>query len=36
MKTLLDLFEAELQDIYDAEHRISKALPKMAEAATCM
>lgn len=35
MKTLLDLFEDELQDIYDAEHRISKALPKMADAATC-
>ena len=35
MKTLLDLFESELQDIYDAEHRIASALPDMAEAATC-
>lgn len=35
MKTLIDLFEAELQDMYDAEQRISKALPKMTEAATC-
>ena len=35
MKTLLDLFEDELQDIYDAEQRIVKALPTMAEAATC-
>ncbi|MEO6004576.1 MAG: ferritin-like domain-containing protein [Opitutus sp.] len=34
MKTLEDLFLDELQDIYDAEHRISKALPKMAKAAT--
>ncbi len=35
MKTLTDLFKDELQDIYDAEHRIVKALPKMADAATC-
>lgn len=35
MKTLQDLFLAELKDMYDAEHRISKALPKMARAATC-
>lgn len=34
MKTLNDLFLDELQDIYDAEHRISKALPKLAKAAT--
>jgi ferritin-like metal-binding protein YciE len=34
MKTLNNLFHDELQDIYDAEHRISKALPKMAKAAT--
>ncbi len=35
MKTLQDLFFNELADIYDAERRISKALPKMAKAATC-
>jgi ferritin-like metal-binding protein YciE len=34
MKTLQDLFLNELADIYDAEHRIAKALPKMAKAAT--
>jgi ferritin-like metal-binding protein YciE len=31
--TLRDLFLEELKDIYDAEHRITKALPKMAKAA---
>jgi len=35
MKTLKDLFLAELRDMYDAEHRIIKALPKLAKAATC-
>lgn len=35
MKTLEDLFLNELADMYDAEHRILKALPKMAKAATC-
>jgi ferritin-like metal-binding protein YciE len=35
MKTLKDLFLAELADMYDAEHRILKALPKLAKAATC-
>jgi ferritin-like metal-binding protein YciE len=35
MKTLKDLFLAELKDMYDAEHRIIKALPKLAKAATC-
>ncbi len=35
MKTLEDLFLNELAYIYDAECRIAKALPKMAEAATC-
>ncbi len=35
MKTLEDLFLNELADIYDAERRIVKALPKMADAATC-
>ena len=34
MKTLQDLFFNELSDIYDAEHRIAKALPKMVKAAT--
>ena len=31
--TLRDLFVEQLQDIYDAEHRIAKALPRMAKAA---
>jgi ferritin-like metal-binding protein YciE len=35
MATLKDLFLDELADMYDAEHRIIKALPKMAKAATC-
>jgi ferritin-like metal-binding protein YciE len=35
MKTLKDLFMDELMDMYDAEHRITKALPKLAKAATC-
>jgi ferritin-like metal-binding protein YciE len=35
MKTLKDLFIGELADIYDAEHQLVKALPKMAKAATC-
>ena len=35
MKTLKDLFLEELADIYDAERRIVKALPKLAKAATC-
>ena len=35
MKTLKDLFHSELSDIYDAERRLVKALPKMAKAATC-
>ena len=34
MKTLKDLFLGELADIYDAERRLVKALPKMARAAT--
>lgn len=36
MKTLQDLFLNELADVYDAEHRIAKALPKMAKAATSL
>ncbi len=35
MKTLQHLFLGELADIYDAEQRLVKALPKMAKAATC-
>ncbi|HYV28219.1 MAG TPA: ferritin-like domain-containing protein [Candidatus Eisenbacteria bacterium] len=35
MKTLKNLFLDELADMYDAEHRIIKALPKLAKAATC-
>ena len=34
MKTLKDLFLDELADMYDAEKRIVKALPKLAKAAT--
>ena len=33
-KTLTDLFHDQLQDAYDAETRLTKALPKMAKAAT--
>jgi ferritin-like metal-binding protein YciE len=29
-----DLFEHEIMDLYDAEHRITEALPKMADAAS--
>src|SRR5581483_11639427 len=36
MTTLKNLFLDELADMYDAERRIIKALPKMAKAATCM
>lgn len=35
MKNLRTLFLDELADIYDAEHRIVRALPKMVKAATC-
>jgi ferritin-like metal-binding protein YciE len=35
MKTLKDLFLEELADMYDAEHRMVKALPDLIEAATC-
>ena len=35
MKTLNDLFLDELMDMYDAEQRIARALPKMTKAATC-
>jgi len=34
IKNLEDLFRLELHDIYDAEQRLLKALPKMAAAAT--
>src|SRR5580765_5389347 len=33
-KTFQDLFELELKDIYSAEKQLTKALPKMAKAAT--
>jgi ferritin-like metal-binding protein YciE len=33
--TLKSLFLEQLQDMYDSEHRITKALPKLIEAATC-
>src|SRR5436853_7922693 len=33
MKTLQDLFVDEVKDVYDAEHQLTKALPKMAKAA---
>jgi ferritin-like metal-binding protein YciE len=35
MKTLKDLFLNEVGDMYDAERRIVKALPKLVKAATC-
>lgn len=35
MKTLKDLFLDELADMYDAEQRIARALPKIVKAATC-
>ena len=34
LNSLRDLYIAELKDLYDAENRIVKALPKMAEAAS--
>jgi len=34
INNLADLFQMELQDIYDAEHQLVKALPKMAQAAS--
>jgi ferritin-like metal-binding protein YciE len=34
LKSLRGLLVEQLQDLYDAEHRITKALPKMAKAAT--
>jgi ferritin-like metal-binding protein YciE len=33
LNSLRDLYITELKDLYDAEHRIIKALPKMAESA---
>ena len=32
--SLAELFEHELRDLYDAEHRLTEALPQMAEKAT--
>lgn len=34
IETMEDLFVEEIEDLYDAEQRLVKALPKMAEAAT--
>jgi ferritin-like metal-binding protein YciE len=34
LNTLDDLFLVQLEDLYDAEQRLTKALPKMADAAT--
>ncbi len=34
LNTLDDLFVVQLHDLYDAEQRLTKALPKMAEAAS--
>lgn len=34
MDTLLELFEEELKDIYNAENQLTKALPKMAKKAS--
>ncbi|WP_422923780.1 ferritin-like domain-containing protein [Singulisphaera sp. PoT] len=34
LETLRDLLVEQLQDLYDAEHRIIKALPKMSKVAT--
>lgn len=34
LSSLNELFVEELKDLYDAEHQLTKALPKMAEAAT--
>lgn len=34
IKALSDLFHDELKDVYDAEHQLLKALPKMAKAAS--
>lgn len=34
IKTVKDLFESELFDVYNAEKQLTKALPKMAEKAT--
>ncbi len=34
LNSLSDLFVVQIQDLYDAEQRLTKALPKMAEAAT--
>ncbi len=34
LNSLSDLFVVQIQDLYDAEQRLTKALPKMADAAT--
>jgi ferritin-like metal-binding protein YciE len=35
LNSLDDLFVAQIQDLYDAEQRLTKALPKMVEADSC-
>ena len=34
LNSLNDLFVVQIEDLYDAEQRLTKALPKMADAAT--
>jgi ferritin-like metal-binding protein YciE len=36
IETMEDLFLEQIEDLYDAEHRMVKALPKMAEATTSL
>jgi ferritin-like metal-binding protein YciE len=36
IETMEDLFLEQVEDLYDAEHRLVKALPKMAEASTSL
>ena len=36
LETLHDLYVDELKDLYDAEHQLLKALPKMAKAASAL
>ncbi len=34
LNSFKDLFVSQIEDLYDAENRLTKALPKMAEAST--
>ncbi len=36
IESMEELFLAQIEDLYDAEKRLVKALPKMAEAATSL